>query len=579
MFKKGSRDAPARYDRPKKRKFAGNRHTFEQDKSFTSASATKLRQNKNFEVNVEQTVLYCILNFVSVFSTISSAVICKECKSTVTFHQRDIRGLGFKISMACKCEKEKEIDSCPKIGKAYEINRRLVFVMRLLGVGYEGYRIFCGLMDMGQGFALNTYYSILENIHSASSAVFDTVLSIAVNEEKEILQEQGKAENEFTVSGDGTWKKRGFSSLFGVSTLIAKYTGKVVDACVMSSFCAGCNLWKNKKNNDPVGYAGWLADHEENCTRNHTGSSGKMEIDAVVKMFSRSVDKHQVQYTTYIGDGDSKTFKGILNAEPYGEDVVVVKKECVGHVEKRMGTRLRNAKKSNKGIGGKGAGKLTDKLIGEMTKYYGLAIRRHPDSIEEMRKEIWATFFHKISTDSNPQHQNCPAGESSWCKWRRAEFLGEAEQFKHNKPPLSEAVQKVIKPIYEDLSKEELLSRCLGSETQNNNESLNSLIWTFAPKHLHSGPKVVEIATFLAVIIFNEGFEAILKTLETMGVKIGPQAEGYVQQRDSSRIDRSERRTSDVVKQARIAKREDRAALRDFQEEEEGLLYGPGIAD
>lgn len=80
-------------------------------------------------------------------------------------------------------------------------------------------------------------------------------------------------------------------------------------------------------------------------------------------------------------------------------------------------------------------------------------------------------------------------------------------------------------------------------------------------------------------MIFNEGFESILKTLETMRVKIGPQAKGYVQQRESSRIDRSEKRTRDVVKQARIAKREDEAALRDFQEEEEGLLYGPGIAD
>lgn len=210
MLKEGSRDAPAPYDRTKKRRFAGNRHTFEQDKSFTSASAKKLVQNKNLEVNVEQTLIYCILNFASVFTTISSAVICKECKSTVNFHQRDVRGLGFKISMGCKCEKEKEIDSCPKIGKAYEINRRLILVMRLLGVGYEGYRIFCGLMDMGQGFALNTYYSILENIHSASSAVFDTLLSIAVDQEKEVLREQGKAENEFTVSGDGTWKKEDF---------------------------------------------------------------------------------------------------------------------------------------------------------------------------------------------------------------------------------------------------------------------------------------------------------------------------------------------------------------------------------
>ena len=32
------------------------------------------------------------------------------------------------------------------IGKAYEINRRIVFTMRLLGVGYEGIRKFCGFM-------------------------------------------------------------------------------------------------------------------------------------------------------------------------------------------------------------------------------------------------------------------------------------------------------------------------------------------------------------------------------------------------------------------------------------------------
>ncbi|KAJ8960473.1 hypothetical protein NQ318_013757 [Aromia moschata] len=39
---------------------------------------------------------------------------------------------------------------------------------------------------------------------------------------------------------------------------------------------------------------------------------------------------------------------------PYDNDPKVMKKECVGHVEKRMGTRLRNAKKTNKGLGGRG---------------------------------------------------------------------------------------------------------------------------------------------------------------------------------------------------------------------------------
>lgn len=74
-------------------------------------------------------------------------------------------------------------------------------------------------------------------------------------------------------------------------------------------------------------------------------------------MFLRSQEKYRVLYVKYIGDGDSKTFRGIINVNPYGDEVTVVKKEYVGHLEKRMGTRLRNAKKNNKEISGKHAGK------------------------------------------------------------------------------------------------------------------------------------------------------------------------------------------------------------------------------
>lgn len=41
---------------------------------------------------------------------------------------------------------------------------------------------------------------------------------------------------------------------------------------------------------------------------------------------------------------------------------------------------------------------LTDQLMQELSLYYGLAIRRYPDSLEEMKKEISSTFHHKIST-------------------------------------------------------------------------------------------------------------------------------------------------------------------------------------
>jgi len=93
-------------------------------------------------------------------------------------------------------------------------------------------------------------------------------------------------------------------------------------------------------------------------------------------------------------------------------------------------------------------------------------------TVEEMREAIRATDYHKSSTDNNPQQQNCPLGEENWCKWRKAEHT--LVNFRHNNPPLLDKVLEIIKPIYEDLSSNELLERCL--ETQNNNESLNSLI-------------------------------------------------------------------------------------------------------
>jgi len=38
-------------------------------------------------------------------------------------------------------------------------------------------------------------------------------------------------------------------------------------------------------------------------------------------------------------------------------------------------------------------------------------------------------------------------------------------------------VYDAILPIYEELSREELLHRCLGGFTQNANESFNAMVW------------------------------------------------------------------------------------------------------
>ena len=71
------------------------------------------------------------------------------------------------------------------------------------------------------------------------------------------------------------------------------------------------------------------------------------------------------------------------------------KKECVGHVQKRVGTALRKLKKENKGIGGKG--KLTDATIDKLQNYYGIATRSNSADLEAMKSAIYASLFHCAS--------------------------------------------------------------------------------------------------------------------------------------------------------------------------------------
>ncbi|EZA47227.1 hypothetical protein X777_16489 [Ooceraea biroi] len=492
---------------------------------------------------------YRIIHFLSLFNILSTLLKCKECENDVEFKVKGEQGLGFKLLVECDCGSN-EIDSCPKINnKAFEINRRIVFAMRVLGVGLQGINIFCGLMDLGQGLSTNIYYSCLANVWIAAKAVFEIVIRKAASEEKEKNAEAGNEPSHLSVSGDGTWSKRGFSS-FGVVTLIGKYSNKLLDLIVKFSFCQACNYWRNKDDITDDELQQWYEAHEENCACNHSGSAGKLEVDGIIEMFTRSDELHNVKYVNYIGDGDTKTFKALLESQPYGDQL----------------------------IGGKGPGKLIDSLIKDLTIYYGLSIIRNSNSVNAMKDAIWATFYHKYSTDENPQHEKCPPGADLWCKWRQAEINNTLSEYKHPAPLTSEA-QEILRPIYEHLSSADLLERCLGGHIQNNNESFNAVLWKFAPKHIFSSAKIIEISSFLATCIFNEGFVPLLQIMEGMGIKLGINAKIMADRRDERRFRIAEKRATAASKEARLAHRLEQCTKNELYEEEEGILYGPGIAD
>ncbi|GFV85134.1 uncharacterized protein TNCV_4171871 [Trichonephila clavipes] len=123
-----------------------------------------------------------------------------------------------------------------------------------------------------------------------------------------------------------------------------------------------------------------------------------MEVDGMLRIFNRSEKLHNLKYSNYIGDGDTKTFNALSEKKPCGDDHLIQKIECVGHVQNRMGTRHRklklvySKKKLSDGKTISSKGRLTDSLNDKLAHYYGNAIRCNSTSVKEMRKAIWAMF-------------------------------------------------------------------------------------------------------------------------------------------------------------------------------------------
>ena len=396
----------------------------------------------------------------------------------------------------------------------------------------------------------------------------------ACNEEINLNSTDSESKNtDLIVSGDGTWHKRGFSFLFGVTSLIGHFTGKIIDVLVKNSHCNACEPCKDKKNTDE--YEEWYEIHKETCSATNEESAGKMEVDVVIEMFRRLLENLGVRFSYYVGDGGSKTYTGIMKAAPSGE-TEVTKKEYVNHVQKRIGTRLRACK--NKHVLG-GKGKLTGKSIHQLSVYFGKAIRENCDSVEKMQNAIWATFYHKSSNDKKPQHHKCPLGADSWCKYQQAKAEKKLKSFKHDYTALPNEVVDAIKPIYESLTNEELFQRCIGGFTQNSNENFNQIVWKIMPKTLPASFTSVSIAANIATCTFNAGTRGSLAVFDAMGIKLGPHAHTFAKEEDCIRVEAANRRSLENIRETRVARRRLKITADAATKAEESTLYGPGRDD
>lgn len=496
---------------------------------------------------------------------------CRVCGGALTI-ERDSREYGIAVKLKVLCSNCGEIDtkwSSQRVGgtancNPFEINVLAARAVQSTGNGQTVLNdIFAAIGVSHRGLHNKTYQHYLKSkLNPAATSACTENMAKCATSVKNVYRSLnfGNAGN-IAVSFDGTWHTRGHSSHIGVATVIELFSGYVLDYVVLSNFCLGCELGPKPGTPD---YAHWKSQHS--CQKNTSSKAGQMEVEAALILFQRSLSLHGLRYTTMLSDGDSRSYSAIDEAEVYGF-IPVEKEDCANHVQKRMGTALRNLVQKQKGENGErisGKGRLTGDLINKLTSYYGWALKSHSGNVDEMHTAVWATYYHVTSTDEKPNHSFCPHGPYSWCKYNAA--IAKNEPPPKSRYNLPYAVSNALRPVYERLSDKKLLQRCQRGKTQNANESLHSIIWSLVPKEKNASLFAVEAAVAEAVMRFNLGsHQSSSHILSELHVQQTCAGSRRASEKDSRRVANADRkRTSSAAFQEAIKKRHKEKPASDY---------------
>ena len=314
---------------------------------------------------------YRVVDMSCLAALITSSCSCSDCGGTLSLSERRRWGMAAELSLQCSgCGMGTAQVMSRKVGRFLEVNRRAVFAGRAVGMARERLVRFCALMNMPTPMSKSTYQRHQAALLNAANTVAQQSLDNAAETVRKLGEEEGSTSpGDIPVTFDGTWMRRGHTSLHGAVTVISLATGQLLDYEVYTKFCHTCT---RKRSDVAAGrmtqaeFTAWYETHQRAVTT--TGSSGSMEVQGARDLWQRSME-WQLRYVTFIGDWDCKAHNAVVEQNPYGPEVPVEKEECVGHVQKRVGTRLRELKKKlvhskladGKPIGG--AGRLSDRMI------------------------------------------------------------------------------------------------------------------------------------------------------------------------------------------------------------------------
>jgi len=247
-----------------KRKFKGNQYTkardqqqhddsVDYDKTPTATASSSNNQQQWFSETSSQTPLHC-LEYLKTFENIEtntpkasdakidgyriidlelltqfiSSLCCPNCYANgLLIRENFLKKHGFSsmLYLQCECGFKKEFYTSQNAGKkAFDINRRIIYTMRNLGQGYSGLQKFTTFMNMPTPMTVRNFSRSVKIIAKTVEKVAEKSMSEAAAQ----ITTDSEGVTDTAVSCDGTWQRRGFSSLNGCYTAMSLNTGHIL---------------------------------------------------------------------------------------------------------------------------------------------------------------------------------------------------------------------------------------------------------------------------------------------------------------------------------------------------------------
>ena len=250
---------------------------------------------------------------------------------------------------------------------------------------------------------------------------------------------------------------------------------------------------------------------------------------------------------------------------PY-QFIKLSKQECTTHVTKRLGKHLKKIKNNTKNHTYIQHHLTEDKANYISSNYSTVVFQNRGKSADSISQALWILVSH-VAGD----HNKCPDGSASWCRWKLAETTGSIAP-----PAVTNFSTLEIAKVEEtfQLFAIEFCSHLTHGLNQNANESLHNTIWSLIPKSRYVSPQSIRVSVKFAILIFNEGEAFIYKLMAELGLNPSENIYFKAMNRENERRRNASRQVGANVQRRRRRLRNMKLHReRDIQKKEGGPSY------